>query len=87
MKFNFLVLAFVTVLFSQAAQAQTFDQTGSALCEADCQIAASAAQAAAEEQATEICSPHEAVRVGEWRIRVRGFGILFATASFMCDEN
>lgn len=87
MKFHFLVFTFLTVLFSQTAQAQTFDQTGSALCEADCQIAAIAAQAVAEDQAAAICSPEAALRVGEWRIRVRGFGILFATASFRCDEN
>jgi hypothetical protein len=74
MKFHFLVFTFLTVLFSQTAQAQTFDQTGSA-------------QTVAEDQAAAICSPEAALRVGEWRIRVRGFGILFATASFRCDEN
>ncbi len=87
MKFNFLVFSFVMVLFSQAALADTFEQTGSTLCEADCSVAAGAAQTFAQDQASEICAPQAAVRVSDWKIRVRGFGILFATASFRCDEN
>ncbi len=63
-----------------------FSSTGSADCETDCSQAELEAQEKATERAEQICGALTANRVSKWTTRVSGFGRLWSTAIFVCEN-
>lgn len=64
-----------------------FNQTGSAQCVQDCSVSAREAMEDAISRANSVCAPSSATQVSDWKIDVRGYGRLFASAFFSCETN
>lgn len=90
MKKNLCVIVAVLGLmtFAHANETgHTFNQTGSGQCVQDCSVAATEAMDDAISHANAVCAPNSASQVSDWKIDVRGYGRLFASAFFSCETN